>query len=172
MPEICRFLGIVIAIYYADHNPPHFHANYGVHEALIDIESGKVLEGDFPKRALALVTEWHALHRDELKQEWELAVSRKPLFKIEPLEYCIMIRVLDARPCSEYRVWLRFSDGKEGVVDLKEDLHGPVFEPIQDPDVFASLTVNPDIHTITWPNGADFAPEYLYEKVFARAVAS
>lgn len=69
MPEISRFLGIVIAMYYADHNPPHFHAKYGDYEALIDIETGGLLQGGLPSRALLLVSEWHSLHRDELKQD-------------------------------------------------------------------------------------------------------
>lgn len=86
MPEISRFLGIVIAMYYADHNPPHFHAKYGEHEALIDIETGALLDGTLPKRALALVLEWHTMHREDLRKEWALAEARKPLFSIEPLE--------------------------------------------------------------------------------------
>lgn len=83
-----------------------------------------------------------------------------------------MIRVVEVRHCSDYEVWLRFSDGTEGVVDLKDELHGPIFEAIQDPAVFSSVSVDPDIHTITWSNGADFAPEFLYERATSRVVAS
>ena len=53
MPEISRFFGIIIAIYYNDHNPPHFHAKYGEHEALVEINNGKVIAGKLPQRALA-----------------------------------------------------------------------------------------------------------------------
>ena len=85
MPEISRFLGIVIAMYYRDHAPPHFHALSGDHEVTIEIESGAV-NGDFPKRALAHVQEWRDLHREELANTWTLARASKPLPKIEPLE--------------------------------------------------------------------------------------
>src|SRR5690606_13428096 len=85
MPEISRFLGIVIAMYYNDHAPPHFHARYGGFEATVGIVSGQVA-GDFPPRALALVREWNSLHRVELLENWELARLRKPLNPIEPLE--------------------------------------------------------------------------------------
>ena len=85
MPEISRFLGIVIAMYYRDHAPPHFHALYGEHEVTIDIATGEV-NGNFPKRALAHVQEWRTLHRDELLNTWTLARASKPLPRIEPLE--------------------------------------------------------------------------------------
>jgi len=72
--------------------------------------------------------------------------------------------VVEARYLSGYIIWLRFEDGTEGEVDLAEELHGPVFEPLRDQSYFASLRVNPDTGTVEWPNGADFAPEFLYEK--------
>ena len=86
MPEISRFLGIVIAMYYREHNPPHFHAQYGEKEMRVNIETGEVISGDFPRRAQRLVLEWCSLHRDELLKDWDLAQERKPLMKIEPLE--------------------------------------------------------------------------------------
>ena len=85
MPEISRFLGIIIAIYYRDHRPPHFHAIYGDYEVVVNIENG-VLEGRFPRRAVRLVLEWYELHREELMEAWRLAEQRKPLKKIAPLE--------------------------------------------------------------------------------------
>ena len=86
MPELSRFLGIVIAMYYNDHAPPHFHAKYGNHEIRVSIEDGTILSGSFPARAQRLVLEWLDLHRDELMEDWALAEQRKPLRKIEPLE--------------------------------------------------------------------------------------
>jgi hypothetical protein len=85
MPELSRFLGIVIAMYYRDHAPPHFHAVYGEFEVTMEIETGKVT-GAFPKRALAHVREWRELHRDELLEAWSNACARRPLKRIEPLE--------------------------------------------------------------------------------------
>ncbi|TYT73284.1 DUF4160 domain-containing protein [Desulfobotulus mexicanus] len=85
MPEISRFLGIIIAMFYRDHAPPHFHAIYGEYEVTVEIESG-IINGRFPKRALKLIFEWLELHRDELLENWRLAEDRRPLNKIEPLE--------------------------------------------------------------------------------------
>lgn len=85
MPEISRFLGIVVAMFYSDHAPPHFHARYGDHEVTVLIDDGTV-EGHFPLRARGFLLEWYALHREELCENWERARSRKPLQKIEPLE--------------------------------------------------------------------------------------
>ena len=86
MPELSRFFGIVIGIFYRDHGRPHFHAVYGESEAVIDIESGEVISGKLPKRALALVAEWHAEHKAELRENWELAREHRALKKIAPLE--------------------------------------------------------------------------------------
>ncbi|MBN2498822.1 MAG: DUF4160 domain-containing protein [Deltaproteobacteria bacterium] len=85
MPEISRFFGIVIAMYYNDHEPPHFHARYGGEKALIAIETLQVLRGRLSPRALGLVVEWAALHVDELLENWELARSQASLNTIEPL---------------------------------------------------------------------------------------
>ena len=76
-----------------------------------------------------------------------------------------MVDVTEAHYLSGYTVWLRFEDGTEGEIDLSEELHGPVFEPLTDYAYFAQLRVNPETGTIEWPNGADLAPEFLYDKV-------
>ncbi len=86
MPEISRFLGIVIGMFYRDHNPPHFHARYGEAEAAISIRDGQVLWGSLPKRAMAHVEEWRAANVDQLLGDWERARNREPLQPIEPLE--------------------------------------------------------------------------------------
>lgn len=86
MPEISRFLGIIIAMYYNDHGPPHFHAKYGDQEMKVNIENGEVIEGSLPRRAKRHVFEWWEMHQAELADDWSLAKARKPLNKIEPLE--------------------------------------------------------------------------------------
>ena len=86
MPEISRFFGIVIAMYYNDHAPPHFHARYGEFEAVIAIENGDVLDGWLPPRALALVQEWREGHPTALADDWRRAREHKALKQIEPLE--------------------------------------------------------------------------------------
>jgi hypothetical protein len=85
MPRISSFYGIVIRMYFRDHNPPHFHAIYGEHQAKVDIATGEVFEGRLPRRAQRFVREWAELHRAELCRNWERARSRKDLAKIDPL---------------------------------------------------------------------------------------
>lgn len=72
-------------MYYRDHAPAHFHALYGEFEITVEIANGSV-NGDFPRRALAHVQEWRALHRDELMETWTLARASRPLPRIDPLE--------------------------------------------------------------------------------------
>jgi hypothetical protein len=86
MPEVCRFYGIIIAFYYNEHNPPHFHAKYGEFLAEIEINTLQILRGELPKRAKNLVLEWADEHRDELMQDWELARQKAELKQIEPLK--------------------------------------------------------------------------------------
>jgi hypothetical protein len=86
MPELSRFFGIVIGIFYREHGRPHFHAVYGEFEAVIDVETGTVISGELPKRALSLVSEWRSDHAGELQENWELARQHQPLKKIPPLE--------------------------------------------------------------------------------------
>jgi hypothetical protein len=86
VPELSRFFGIIIAMYYSDHSPPHFHAKYGGDQASLRIDNGEVLEGALSGRALRLVEEWRALHDAELLDDWKRAQARQPLVKIEPLE--------------------------------------------------------------------------------------
>jgi len=85
MPVVSRFLGIIIAMYWDDHAPPHFHAKYAEYEITVNIRTG-VVEGKFPKRALRHVLEWYELHREELIENWELCQKDESPKLIEPLE--------------------------------------------------------------------------------------
>ena len=85
MPRISSFYGIVITMYWRDHNPPHFHAVYGEFAAKVEIATGEVFEGDLPRRAQRFIREWVNLHRAELERNWELARSRQALANIDPL---------------------------------------------------------------------------------------
>jgi hypothetical protein len=86
MPTLSIFYGIVIQMFWADHAPPHFHALYAEHEALIEIRTLEVIRGRLPRRALALVLEWAAQHRDELMEDWKLCASNQQPKKIAPLD--------------------------------------------------------------------------------------
>ena len=77
----------------------------------------------------------------------------------------MMVRVTEARHIRDYVLWLRFNDGVDGQVDLANELDGPIFEPLRDVSTFREFVVHPELHTVTWPNGADFAPEFLHDLV-------
>jgi Protein of unknown function (DUF2442) len=111
-----------------------------------------------------MVLEWAFAHRDELMENWNLAESHHPLKQINPLESCFMERVIFAKPLDEYKMEVEFSDGTHGVISLKDRIFGPVFEPIKDPEFFARLIID-EFGVICWPNGADIAPDALYEKL-------
>lgn len=85
MPEISRFLGIVITMYFKDHNPPHFHVQYNDFKAQVVIETLGVLAGHLPPKVLSLVVEWAALHRDELTRNWDGLRTSGLFEKIDPL---------------------------------------------------------------------------------------
>ena len=86
MPEICRFYGIIIKLFHKEHNPPHFHAEYGNDEVLIEIRTLAVFAGKISPRALGLVMEWASLHQEQLLELWNDARALKVLHKIEPLQ--------------------------------------------------------------------------------------
>lgn len=85
MPEISRFYGIVIQIFYADHTPPHFHATYAGEKAVVDIKTLSLIEGKIAARALGLVIEWASIHQKELLMAFEQASRLEPPTKIAPL---------------------------------------------------------------------------------------
>lgn len=82
-----------------------------------------------------------------------------------------MLNVRSVQYRGGYRLWIQFTDGAEGELDLREQLVGQIFEPLRDPAVFADVRVDPEIRTIAWPNGADFAPEFLREQLKSSAAA-
>ncbi len=86
MPEISRFFGIIIRMYFGDHNPPHFHVQYGNIKAIISIQTLGLIEGMLPPRIMGMVVEWAATHQEALMLDWEKAIANEPLDKIEPLQ--------------------------------------------------------------------------------------
>ncbi len=86
MPEISRFYGIVIRMFFNEHAPPHFHVEYGEHQAVIHIHTLALKEGKLPTRALALVLDWAQLHQHELLADWELCQQHQQPQPVSPLE--------------------------------------------------------------------------------------
>jgi hypothetical protein len=85
MPELSRFYGISIRMYFADHAPPHFHALYGEEEVVIDIRRLAIIRGNFSPRAFGLLMEWASIHQDDLLAAWDQAVKAQAPMKIAPL---------------------------------------------------------------------------------------
>lgn len=85
MPEICRFLGIIILMHFNDHSPPHFHAVYNEHQAVISINNLGVIEGKLPAKVLSLVVEWALEHQEELLENWTTMRATGDYRKIRPL---------------------------------------------------------------------------------------
>ena len=86
MPEISRFFGISIKMFFGDHLPPHFHAEYGEFKAQIDIQALIIIQGELPPRVLGMAIEWASQHQNELLELWELASKNQSLHRIEPLK--------------------------------------------------------------------------------------
>jgi hypothetical protein len=89
MPTISMFYGIIVRLYYFDnqqHNTPHIHVHYQEESAVIEIPSGKLLEGSIKRNKLKLVEAWIEIHSDELIADWQLAINGEPVFKIDPLK--------------------------------------------------------------------------------------
>ncbi|MCR4437379.1 MAG: DUF4160 domain-containing protein [Eubacteriales bacterium] len=88
MPTISMFFGIIIRMYHSpkEHNPPHFHAYYQEHSAIIAIETGELIDGFLPSKQLKLTIAWTEIHKEELLANWQLASNGEPPFKIEPLK--------------------------------------------------------------------------------------
>ena len=75
-------------------------------------------------------------------------------------------KLVDVKYQSDYRIWLSFADGTKGEVDLESELWGEMFEPLKSKELFSQVVLNMDLETIIWPNGADLAPEFLYQQLF------
>ncbi len=87
MPEICRFYGIIIRMFFRDHLPPHFHVEYAEFKGKINIIDGELIEGSLPKKALRLVQAWTELHRDELLINYQQSLTEGGIIsRIEPLK--------------------------------------------------------------------------------------
>lgn len=172
MPRVSSFYGIVIAMFGeagAAHQVPHFHARYGGQRASIGIDPLTLLAGDLPPRMLGMVFEWGAMHRTELMDNWELLRSHQHPRSIEapsnPFDERMvrmdLVDVVGVEVLDRYQLRLTFSDGVTGDIDLESWLWGDAFEPLRDLSFFRQVRVDPELGTVTWPNGADFDPEGL-----------
>lgn len=168
MPQVSRFFGIVIKMYYNDHQPPHFHAEYNEFIAEIGIDTFEVLQGELPRRVMGLVLEWAAIHREELRETGTVLVF---MSQSNPLPHWSrpMHRVTAIHVVSGFVVEILFSDGLRKVIDLEPYLGKGVAAPLLDEGYFREVRIESG-GGIAWPNGFDFCPNYLYEHVPAREI--
>ena len=166
MPELSRFYGIVIRMFYGDHPPPHFHAVYQEEQVRVDIHTPEIIAGRMTPRALALILEWAALHRAELRRAWELTSTNREAFKTAPLEQNDgMIRIVSAEALPGCRLKVVFSDGLSGIFAVEPERRGGVFLKLLDPRVFNAVAVNPDFGCVEWPGGIDLCPDTMHQVV-------
>lgn len=135
-------------------------------EATITIDTLEVLAGSLPARAVRLVHEWATAHSGELEANWERARSDEPLEPIPPLPsmnaMLALIHVTGVAVVGDHRMRLTFEDGTQGDIDFSHWAWRGVFEPLRDPAYFREVTLDDELGTIVWPNGADIAPETLH----------
>ena len=166
MPEISRFFGIIIRMFYDDHNPPYFHAYYQGNQAVFDL-CGNITKGSLQsKTATKLVREWVDLHLDEIEKDWNLAKEDKELLKIEPLDQFMwnLNEIIELKYKKEYIYHIKFDNGVEGDLNFSSYLsRGNVFSCFSDKKFFSKAKIEGG--TISWPNGVDIAPETIYEKI-------
>ena len=81
----------------------------------------------------------------------------------------MLLDVIDTKYLRDFTLWVKFEDGTEGEIDLSDELYGPIFEPLRDLNYFKQVRVDSELGTIAWPNGADFAPEFLYDQIHSHA---
>jgi Domain of unknown function (DUF4160)/Protein of unknown function (DUF2442) len=173
VPIISSFFGIVIRMFYEEHGVPHFHAEHQGQHVSVAFD-GQVLAGTLRSaRALRLIAEWADLHRAELEANWRRVQTGETLDKIAPLDWGETMTFLPHVVRAEYRgghsIQLTFNDGLERVVDFARWIRGPVFEPLRDVAYFQRFFLEGG--TVAWPNGADIAPETLYEQAKATVAA-
>jgi len=171
MPTISIFFGITIRMFFVEHPPPHFHASYQRHRALISIETGDIIHGSLPPGTYRVVREWTRRHRAELMENWNRARERVCPFNAFrerismnesefPYEF---VDVVGAEPRGAYRLMVRFSNGEEGERDFADLIAegGPMVEPLRDPTFFARVFIDDGI--LTWPNGFDLDSIALHD---------
>src|SRR5258708_300996 len=144
MPEVSRFFGIVIRMYFDEHDPPHFHAIFAGRELQVGIDPIALLEGKLPNRAESMVIEWAARHQLSLMRNWNRLRNSQPAERIEPLESDMLPRVNQVRHLGGYKLELTFTDGTKGELDFEQRVigRGGVFAALEDPGFFSQVKVD------------------------------
>jgi hypothetical protein len=176
MPTISVFYGIVIQMFWRDHAPPHFHALYAEHEALIDLRDFGVIRGSLPSGYGVSIGVGRRSSRgthgglEFMQPHANAETNRTP--EVEPtIKHTVPWRVTSVAALPDARLRVTFVDGTGGEVHMKSflsdsKLDGTIFEPLRDPALFAQAQVV--LGAVQWPNGADLAPDAMYDAIRER----
>ena len=171
MPIVSIFQGIKIYMQSekgSKHNAPHIHAVYGEYESMFDLD-GEALEGKLPNQKTNLVKGWIALHVEDLKINWELALAEEPIFRIDGLrQEDIMTEhlhpIIKAEPLDDYKLKITFKTGEIRIADFKPHIqNGKMFKPLENPDLFKKVKAN-GYSRIEWTDDIDFCGGCLYSE--------
>jgi hypothetical protein len=162
MSTLSRFQGLHIYMNENDHNPPHFHVDYNGQEAVFGLDL-KLIEGKLPFNKKKLVLEWASSRKEKLAFAWSQCQEGKKVQKLSSIGH--MLHVRSVKYLSDYKVYIRFTDNTEGILDISSYMDfnkGPVWYPLKDEDYFSKVKVN-NIHgTLQWPNEVEIDPRILY----------
>ena len=151
-------------MFYSEHGPPHLHAVYGECKMTVDLDS-LVIHGEFRHGRSG----WCSNGCNCISRHCSITGTERgsvnPCGGLLHWSRCMNYDVIEARYVNGFVAWLKFRDGTAGEIDLSSELTGPVFEPLRDVAVFPQFQIHPEFHTRVWPNGADLAPEFLYDNV-------
>jgi hypothetical protein len=160
MPELSRFYGIIIAMYYDDHAPPHFHIRYGRQRAIMAVDNLAIIEGDLSPRVRGLATEWAASHREALQEVGSgAATSTAEVYPAVGVESCLWTSSKFGRSAIIAFFCVSRTVRKARSISLRS------FEPLRDPAYFARVRLEEELGTIVWPNGADLCPDVLRQRL-------
>lgn len=170
MPEISRFFGIIIRMFMeagAVHHTPHFHAYYQEQVGVFSLEPIELIAGELPRAQRRLVEAWAELHQDELKADWQRLQGadrhcRLPRYNRDMSAHPLH-RVIAFDRVGAHALRIEFADGTRQTIDFTPVLLGELYGPLQDPEFFGQVRLDPEVHTLVWPNGADFDPATLHE---------
>lgn len=170
MPELSRFYGIIIRMYTeagGQHHVPHFHACYGDEVGIFDLNTLEMIAGALSRRQQRLVEAWAELHQAELWEDWQRLQNGRQTTPIAPLSWGFFMhpiyRVTSFVNIAPYVLRVGFDDGNEQTIDFEPILHGDIFGALRDSSLFEQVQIDPKVHTLVWPNGADFDPATLHD---------
>ena len=165
MPEIARFYGIVIKMFFKpkEHEPSHIHALYGEHIGIFNIETLKMTEWDLPTKAQELVTEWLKKNQKELLDMWET----QKISKLPPLwgGFEMIIRIKEVKPLCDFRLSVLFDDGKSVIYDVKDDISTlPGYDDLKNiSGLFESVQLDESRTCVFWNDYIDLPSDAIYE---------